>query len=466
MGLEGVLRRALKLVKPSPKEEERLREFTRRAVEEVERAASGVEGVLRVSLEGSAAKNTWIKGREEADIFVHFHPSTDKERMEEDIIKIGFEAIKAMGGKPRLMYADHPYVEGVVEGVTVDVVACYDVEPPNWLSATDRTPYHTRYVLGRLREGLEDEVRLLKGFMLGCGVYGAEIKVKGFSGYLAELLTIGYGGFVKVLEDASRWRPPIVLDIEKHYASIEEVVEAFPNQSLIVVDPVDRERNVAAAVSETRLAEFALASRLFLEKPSLKFFRVRRVEASKTRVRRLARGRNLLAIIFGVDGGKPPDVLWGELRRSEEGLKRALQRLGFQVYRSGSWTDEERRCAIVFELSSTRLPEHVLHKGPPTYLPNAVDFLDKWVRKASAGPWVEGFRLYALRRVGEVRAGALIRREVREGRVAVARGLIDRVKKARIYDTLDSILRAVGKDRGMLRFLAEFLEGRPPFLSG
>jgi tRNA nucleotidyltransferase (CCA-adding enzyme) len=36
--------------------------------------------------------------------------------------------------------------------------------------------------------------------MKGTGVYGAEAKVEGFSGYLTELLVINYGSFPKALE--------------------------------------------------------------------------------------------------------------------------------------------------------------------------------------------------------------------------------------------------------------------------
>jgi len=139
--LEEVLAEALRIVKPTEEDEALLKNVVDRVKNMLEEEASRVEGVLGVSLEGSAAKNTWIRGKEEADIFIHFDKNVPRDEMEKKVIEMGFRAIERMGGKPRLMYADHPYVEGVIDGVTVDVVACYDVEPPNWLSATDRTPH-------------------------------------------------------------------------------------------------------------------------------------------------------------------------------------------------------------------------------------------------------------------------------------------------------------------------------------
>jgi tRNA nucleotidyltransferase (CCA-adding enzyme) len=44
------------------------------------------------------------------------------------------------------------------------------------------------------------EVRLLKKFMKGTGVYGAEIKIGGFSGYLCELLILKYRSFAQTIE--------------------------------------------------------------------------------------------------------------------------------------------------------------------------------------------------------------------------------------------------------------------------
>jgi len=461
--LEEILERALRLVKPSEDEEARLKIVADKAIQLAEDEGSKLKGMIRVSLEGSAAKNTWIRGRAEADIFIHFDPSIPRDEMEKMIIDLGFKVIERLGGEPRLMYADHPYVEGLINGVTVDLVACYEVEPPNWISATDRTPYHTKYVLEKLEPGQEDEVRLLKGFMLGCGVYGAEIKVKGFSGYLTELLVINYGDFMNVIESASRWKPPIVIDPEKHYRSIKEVVEMFHDQPLIMIDPVDRGRNAAAAVSRTRLSEFIIASKLFLRNPSIKLFMISERRPKIRVFRRLSKDRDFLHIILRLMREKPPDVIWGELKRSEEGVKRALRRLGFEVYQSSSWTDESKLAIMLFELNSLNLPRYMLHQGPPAHLENSIDFIEKWLGEA-IGPWIYEDRLYVLRRRDEVRAVRLLRDELSRGRVSIAKGLSKEFSKAVIGGGIERLIK-LGRKRGdILRFIEDFLDARPRFL--
>ncbi|HDD66543.1 MAG TPA: CCA-adding protein, partial [Nitrososphaeria archaeon] len=141
MRVEEIAEKALRIVKPSKLEEKRFGRIVDEALKTARELAENAPGVVDVTLEGSAAKNTWVRGRAEADIFIHFDPETSREELEKRIVELGTELIEKLGGEPMLMYADHPYVEGVIKGVTIDVVACYRVEPRKWIGATDRTPY-------------------------------------------------------------------------------------------------------------------------------------------------------------------------------------------------------------------------------------------------------------------------------------------------------------------------------------
>ena len=145
-------------------------------------------------VEGSVAKDTWLSENPDIDIFMRLPTSIPRKNLGEVGLKI---AKKAAEGYVQLeRFAEHPYLEIVVEGYHADIVPCYDAKPGEWQSATDRTPYHTDYINRTSQlKALRGEVRLLKAFMQGIGVYGAEIKVGGFSGYLCELLIMNYGSF-------------------------------------------------------------------------------------------------------------------------------------------------------------------------------------------------------------------------------------------------------------------------------
>ena len=127
-------------------------------------------------------------------------------------------------------FAEHPYLQLIVEGYRVDIVPCYNAKPGEWQSATDRTPYHTDYIKKHLDAGLRGEVRLLKRFMQGTGVYGAEIKVGGFSGYLCELLIMKYGSFAGTMEAFAHYNKRVVVDIENYY--VRQTKRDYPSSSL------------------------------------------------------------------------------------------------------------------------------------------------------------------------------------------------------------------------------------------
>jgi len=462
MEIADVLKRAIEMAEPSEEERGLVSETARRAMELSRELFRDIPGYRSVSLEGSAAKDTWIKGRAEIDVFIHFSPDTPREKLEEGVVRVGSRVIGEMGGESRLRYADHPYVEGIVGRLTINIVGCYDAEPGRWLSPVDRTPHHTCYVNARLSAEQRREVRLLKSFMMGIGVYGAEIQIEGFSGYLAELLIISHGGFLRLLEAARAWRPPIYIDVEKHLER-HVATALFPNSPLIVIDPVDPHRNVASAVSATRLSEFVLASRMFLREPSTRFFHGY-AEPSIGEVS--PEGRELLLISFRVEGYTPPDILWGEIKRSARGIKRGLEDLGFRVYRHSAY-EEDGYIAIIYELESLVLPETTLHVGPPVWLGNAYDFVEKHLGRDDtvAGPWVEDGRLRVLKR-REVRDASLaLRTRLREGRLSISKKLLEPIKNGRVISGWRDVSEEMNRSEGARSFLRGFLSGRPPFLS-
>ena len=106
----------------------------------------------------------------------------------------------------------------------------------------------------------------------GTGVYGAEIKVGGFSGYLCELLIMKYGSFLQTIRAFAKYNQRVVIDIEGFYADRENEISLLFPEPLAVVDPVDKGRNVASAVQPQKLYTFIGAARAFLKNPSEDFF--------------------------------------------------------------------------------------------------------------------------------------------------------------------------------------------------
>jgi len=441
--VEDVLRHVVEKLRPLPETLEKTEDVTARLVQRLE----DVFGKGRVSVEGSFAKGTMVRGREESDIFIHFQPGFPVDEACRRVVEEGVKAVVGMGGVYRLRYASHPYVEGFVDSVRINIVPCYDAEYGKWITPVDRTPYHTAYVKKNLPPGGADHVRLLKAFLMNDNLYGAEVKTRGFSGYVCELLIIRFGSFTSLVQAASRWRPPVVIG------------EAKPPQETVLhlPDPVDPGRNTAAAVSLTTLSNFILKSKLFLTKPSIEYF------LGDTALKAAVEGRSFLGLVFTVPN-QPPDVLWGELNHTVEGLSRGLDGLGFTVVRSDRWADEKTG-VMVFELESNVLPPAVLHLGPPVWSGNAERFIAEQMRKKEllAPPWVSGDRLYSLLRRRFRDSAEALQHLIQSGQASVSKHLQPHLRNAKTYRDIGALMDAL-TDEGK-NFLKEFVRTCPRYIA-
>ncbi|MEM4251078.1 MAG: CCA tRNA nucleotidyltransferase, partial [Candidatus Bathyarchaeia archaeon] len=243
--------KVLKRIVPRKEEREQVYALSEELVQRVSKAARMASLKAEVSVQGSVAKDTWLSGEADIDIFLRVDPDLSRIELETTCLAVAKEAIRGYRSIER--FAEHPYVEAFIGSSRVNIVPCYNVAKGMWKSATDRTPYHTEYMKEHLDAALRNEVRLLKRFMKGIGTYGAEIRVGGFSGMLCETLILYYRSFRNTLQAASKWREGTIIDIENLLGGdYEEAYDLF-DQPLIVIDPVDKARNVAAAVRDEKL---------------------------------------------------------------------------------------------------------------------------------------------------------------------------------------------------------------------
>ena len=211
--IEDILDRVSRRISPCPKERaktERIADGIRLRVSEAAKEAS-LEADVR--LDGSVAKDTWLSGEADIDIFMRVPRELAREELGTKCLAVAKKAVESYVER----YAEHPYIETMSEGVRINIVPCFNVEKGKWKSATDRTPFHTEYMRALLDERLKNEIRLTKKFAKGIGVYGAEIKTKGFSGMLCETLTLHHQSFKELLRAAATWKPGQLIDIEGFY---------------------------------------------------------------------------------------------------------------------------------------------------------------------------------------------------------------------------------------------------------
>ena len=330
-----------------------------------------------VMLVGSVAKGTFL-ANPDLDVFLMFPETVPEEEMVRIALSAGEDILHG-----ERMYAEHPYTRGIFEGMTVDLVPCYAVKNTGRLmTAVDRTPFHTDYVISNTDARLRDEIRLLKVFMKGIGTYGAEPNTRGFSGYLCELLVIFCGGFLGVLKAASEWKEGVTIATAGRGPAMLG--------PMVVYDPVDTKRNVASAVHIDTLATFMAASKKYLEAPSEKFFfPAERVLPTDDELRGLVnmRGSRLVTAVFD-----RPDInrdnLYSQIWKTRYAISRKLDSYDFTVLRAVH-DMTKTKIVIVFELERDILSKTFKHIGPPVWVRSSSSFLEKWKDNEFGGPFID-----------------------------------------------------------------------------
>ncbi len=350
----------LRRIKPAPEEKKRLLVAVQELLGKVDSTALklGIAGI-RAKLVGSAARDTWTSGTHDLDIFILFPVHIARRDLERNGLLIAREIAKDADSFEE-RYAEHPYLNLSYKGFDVDVVPCFAVDSASHIiTAVDRTPFHCEFVKANIH-GVEDEVLKLKQFLKGIGVYGSELRTHGFSGYLSELLVIHYGSFTQVIANACQWKPGILIDI-MGFGTVKHT------DPLVVVDPTDPKRNVAAALSLDKFAFFIDACSSYMQGPSIDMFFPKPIEplSEQEILDMLAKRKSyFIAIVF-----KKPDfvddIFYPQLDKMEASIRALFEQYEFTVMNSGGWAGQD--AAVVLELTSSHLPDVKKHRGPPVW---------------------------------------------------------------------------------------------------
>jgi tRNA nucleotidyltransferase (CCA-adding enzyme) len=388
-----VLRSVLKRIKPDAKEVSECNEFMNYITTTLN---AMTPKDIEIKAVGSVAKGTFLKGDTDFDVFILFPKSyyvKDVELLGIKWAKEFVKKIKAKEKKIEIAYAQHPYLRAFIDGKEIDIVPSYKITDASEIeTAVDRSPLHTEYIKEHMTEEMKDEVRLLKQFLKGIGIYGAEGKVMGFSGYLCELLILAHSSFLNLLESASSWKSPCY-DIE-HGMSADELRKKF-NSPMIFVDPVDGSRNVAAAVSKTSLSIFIHYANKFLKRPSEKFFFP---TEKKVNLKWMAKQLSLRdSKIYLLEFEKPKvvdDILWPQIYKLSSKLFDGARRYDFSVFDVYSF-EERGKIGMLVEFEIHSLPKMKKIYGPPIYMTEDVEkFIEK--NRVTEPIWIESDRILAI----------------------------------------------------------------------
>jgi len=341
---------------------------------------------VKIELVGSIAKDTYLMNNMDIDFFLCFPLDYSKEEISKNALSIGKKILK----NTEESYAEHPYIRGYYDDFYIEIVPCYQIKKASQkLSAVDRTPLHTKYVIDNATNKQKEEVRLFKQFLKGINCYGAEAQIEGFSGYLCEIIILYYKNFENTLKNAQNWKYGKKLSLKKgNYPDFDT--------PLVFIDPVDSDRNVASAVSKEKFDLFIKASKKYLENPRFTFFFPNSVKPwSLDRIKEEIKKQGCKYL--GIKFEKPEIIdenLYPQIRKTAKSVLENLERYDFKVYDATYFVDE-KNIYIIIKTQKEALSKTMIHAGPPaTKKENSEQFLKKWKNNSLVvkGPYKENNR--------------------------------------------------------------------------
>ena len=188
--MKQLLSEVINDIKPSKEYEKEILNKANSIINKINKSIKDAKAVLG----GSGAKGTWLKTFD-ADIFVKFNYNKFKDKS--DKLSDNLEKFLKKNFKITRLHGSRDYFQIRGGKFTFEIVPILDIKKSEQAkNITDVSPLHSNFVLKHKK--LIDEMRLTKQFFKAADAYGAESYIRGFSGYVCEILTAYYGSFLKL----------------------------------------------------------------------------------------------------------------------------------------------------------------------------------------------------------------------------------------------------------------------------
>jgi tRNA nucleotidyltransferase (CCA-adding enzyme) len=321
---------------------------------------------MKFMVGGSYAKNTWLPNNQDIDIFAKFNYNKYKDK---DLSK-ELKKILSKHYKVDLVHGSRDYFHIKRDNVILEIVPIFDIKKPSEAkNVTDVSPLHVKYIKTKTNKKIQNEIRLLKQFCKANELYGAESYIRGFSGYVLEVLMVHYKSFDKLINEVKKWKEKVVLDPSKSYKSEREIINEL-NESkkvspLILIDPVQPNRNAAAALGKKVFSKFISLAKVY--DGSEDYFKRKEVKLSDLK------GYIILEVVPKT--GKK-DIVGAKIVKTLERLKTKLEASDFEVKDYGwKW---EKKAHFWFKVDKIK-SKTKKHYGPEKKFKKHLElFKKKW----------------------------------------------------------------------------------------
>ena len=305
---------------------------------------------------GSGAKNTWLKNTHDIDIYVKFN-YTKYSKKSKELSDILHKHLKKPFKKLSRIHGSRDYFQINFQGNTIEIVPILAITNEKQAkNITDFSFHHVKYINKQTKKNkkLANEIRLAKVFAKANKFYGAESYIKGVSGYVLEILVSKYGSFTKFIENASKWKSTTIIGKVKDAEKLNWAKKLSP---LIIIDPVQSDRNAAAALSNKQYNNIIKSSKKFLKSPSELLFEEQSIDINKLK----KKGKLTIIEVQPVKGKR--DVSGAKALKAFEFIKKHSNE--YNVIDS-IFDYNETLTTFHIITKKNKIPLEYKHYGPPT----------------------------------------------------------------------------------------------------
>jgi tRNA nucleotidyltransferase (CCA-adding enzyme) len=380
MTIQQVISQIKKNVVPSKNETMKVNEVSQEIIQIINEQAEKYGAELLIG--GSVAKGTWLPGIHDIDCFLQFNYQTYSNKSE-SLSDITEKIVKRCFSKYQRLHGSRDYFQTTYQGYEVEIIPVLKISNPKMMkNITDVSPLHFIWLSKKTAKSqLQTDVRLAKQFFKANGLYGAESFIQGFSGHVIEVLILHYGSFIKLLKQATKWTDTIIIDPESHYTDETQLMilmnDSKLTSPLIVVDPMQPERNASAALSKKKYEKLKKIANKFLAKPNTNFFVEDKITAKKIRMRKSK--NKLILLTITPEAETTIDVAGCKILKQFEYITQLITGFDFKIIRKNWYWDKHSEALLWFYVDPKKLSANFRHFGPPiTVTEHATAFNKQW----------------------------------------------------------------------------------------
>jgi tRNA nucleotidyltransferase (CCA-adding enzyme) len=350
--------------------------------------------VANLFVGGSVGKGTCLPGIHDIDYFMRFDL---KKYGEENLSEVCEGVLSGIFKDVLRLKGSRDYFRVKIDEYEIEIIPVLYIKRINQAkNLTDQSPFHVNWIKKKVKskKNLDFDMRLAKQFLRASNVYGAESWIGGFSGHVTEILVVYYGGFENFLKAMLKWKDKTIIDVEKVYKGkdiLDILDDAKTVGPLIVVDPVDKDRNAAAALGLDKFELLRSKSEKFLKKPHKKFFS--ELETTVDDIKKMGKS-NCVLIWKSPPEDEKMDVSGAKMVKYAVHISRMFKNEEFIVLDSGMYWNKHDDGLVWVIVDKKDLSKKQLIKGPQTFgMQNHImAFKKKYARRKN---WREGYHYYA-----------------------------------------------------------------------